>query len=55
VFLVDLLGEQLERHTEPCDGQYRTVITADRGEALPSSMLPGLEIPVDVALGYSTR
>jgi Uma2 family endonuclease len=55
VFLVDLLGGQLERHTEPCDGQYRTVITADRGEALPSSMLPGLEIPVDVALGYSTR
>jgi Uma2 family endonuclease len=55
VFLVDLLGEHLERHTEPRDGQYRTVITAGRGATLPSSMLPGLEIPVDVALGYSTR
>lgn len=52
IFLVDLLGEQLERHTDPRDGQYRTVITAGRGGTLPSSMLPGLEIPVDLALGY---
>jgi Uma2 family endonuclease len=52
VFLVDLVGERLERHTEPRDGQYRTVITAGRGGTLPSPMLPGLGIPVDVALGY---
>jgi Uma2 family endonuclease len=55
VFLVDVLAEQVERHTEPRDGEYRTIITAGRGETLRSSVLPALAIPVDLALGYSIR
>lgn len=53
VFLVDLMGERLERHTEPEDGHYRNLVTAGRGATVASSVLAGLEIPVDVALGYS--
>ncbi|HEY8744002.1 MAG TPA: Uma2 family endonuclease [Chloroflexota bacterium] len=53
VFLVDLIGELLERHTEPQDGSYRRIITAGRGASVTSSVLPSLEIPVDVALGYT--
>lgn len=55
VFLVDLIGELLERHTEPKDGGYQSVITARRGEVVSSSVLPALAIPVDVALGYTVR
>jgi hypothetical protein len=55
VFLVDLTGELLERYTEPKDGCYHRVITAGRGAAVPSSVLPALAIPVDVALGYTVR
>jgi len=43
----------LERHTEPQDGSYRRIITAGRGASVTSSVLPSLEIPVDVALGYT--
>jgi Uma2 family endonuclease len=53
VFLVDLIGELLERHTEPQDGNYRRIITAGRGATIASAVLPTLEIPVDVALGYA--
>jgi Uma2 family endonuclease len=55
VFLVDLAGELLERHTNPRDGSYQEVIKAGRGAAITSSVLPVLEIPVDLALGYTLR
>jgi Uma2 family endonuclease len=51
VWLVDLAGERIERHTEPRDGAYRRVDVATRGETLVSAALPALIVPVDAILG----
>lgn len=51
-FLVDVLNDGVERHTEPRDGAYQRVVTAGRGEALASPVLPAVTLPVDVVLGY---
>jgi Uma2 family endonuclease len=52
VFVVDTIHDVVERHTEPRDGRYQRVISAGRGETLPSTVLPAVVLPVDVALGY---
>ena len=52
VFVVDTIHDVVERHTEPRDGQYQFVVQAGRGESLPSTVLPAVTLPVDVALGY---
>jgi Uma2 family endonuclease len=49
-WLADLPGERLERHSDPLDGAYTRVVVARRGETLASTVLPGLEIPVDAVL-----
>jgi Uma2 family endonuclease len=51
VWLVDLNGERIERHTEPRDGAYRRVDVATRGETLVSAALPTLALSVDAVLG----
>ncbi len=50
-WLSDLVGSLLERHSEPRDGIYRQVATGRPGETLTSTVLPGLTIPVGLALG----
>ena len=51
VWLVDLNGGIIERHTEPSENGYRLVRRAGRGETLESAALPALTLPVDAALG----
>ena len=50
-WLVDLVAATLERFTEPREGRYRQVTLGGGGDTLASTVLPGLAIPVDVALG----
>lgn len=51
VWLVDLEGEALERHTNPAEGAYRLVLRARRGETVASTALPELAFPVAAVLG----
>ena len=51
-FLVDVVNDVVERHTEPSDGKYQRVVTAGRGETLASTVLPVVILPVDVVLGH---
>ena len=46
-WLVDLVGRRIERYTEPRPGGYRLVLIARSGEAIPSTMIPGLTFAVD--------
>ncbi len=50
-WLSDLVGGLLERHSDPRDGIYRQVVIGRPGEALALTVLPGLTIPVSLALG----
>jgi Uma2 family endonuclease len=50
-WLIDLVAETIERHSEPRDGRYRLIALAGRGETLGSTVLPALTIPVDAILG----
>ncbi len=51
VWLVDLNGGIIERHTEPSEDGYHLVRRAGRRESLESAVLPALAIPVDAAFG----
>ncbi len=51
VFIVDLPGAAIERHTEPSVEGYRLTARARQGEMLESSVLPALVLPVDAVLG----
>ncbi len=48
--LADLHHGRLWRYSEPRAGAYRLIVMAGRGEALPSTVLPGLVVPVDVVI-----
>ncbi len=50
-WIADLKGARLERHTEPRDGEYRSIAIARRGESLTSTVLPTLALAVDDVLG----
>lgn len=50
-WLSDLVGSLLERHSEPRDGIYRQIAIGRPGESVTSTILPGLTIPVSLALG----
>jgi Uma2 family endonuclease len=50
-WLVDLVAEVVERHTDPHDGVYRRVASAGRGESLQSTVLPAVILAVDAILG----
>jgi Uma2 family endonuclease len=47
-WLFDLIGETIERHTQPADGRYTLIAVAGRGQALTSTVLPGLTIPANI-------
>jgi Uma2 family endonuclease len=51
VWIVDLNGGIIERHTEPSENGYRLVRRAGRGETLESAVLPAHIFPVDAVLG----
>jgi Uma2 family endonuclease len=50
-WLVDLVDEVIERHTDPRDGIYRRVARAGRGESLTSTVLPAITLSVDAIIG----
>ena len=50
-WLVDLVAEIIERHTDPYDGVYRRIAPARRGESLSSTALPAIILSVDAILG----
>lgn len=51
VWIVDLAGEVIERHTEPTGDDYRHTEKVRRGETFQSAALPGLPISTDAVLG----
>jgi len=51
VWIVNLPGETVERHTDPSSDGYRSVEPAQRGETLESVAPPGLTLTVDDVLG----
>ena len=51
VWIVDLVGEVIERHTDPSGDGYRSLKQARRGETIESTAPPELALRVDVILG----
>jgi Uma2 family endonuclease len=51
VWIVDLVGEVIERHTDPSGDGYRNSKRARRGETMESAALPELALRVDAVLG----
>jgi Uma2 family endonuclease len=51
VWIVDLPGETIERHTDPSEEGYRRADRLRRGHSLESISLPGLTPSVDELLG----
>jgi Uma2 family endonuclease len=49
-WLIDLVDDRVERHTEPSAEGYRRVDIVLRGEMLVSAMLPVLAIPVEAII-----
>jgi Uma2 family endonuclease len=50
VWIVDLQGEQIVRHTSPSGSTYRSVVRTGRGEEVESLAVPGLVLRVDQVL-----
>ncbi len=46
-WIFDLIHDQIERHTDPYESGYRTVLIAGAGEKIPSLILPNLTFDVD--------
>lgn len=51
VWIVDINGQRVERHSDPSGDSYRHTELARKGETLASTMLPGLTLRVDDVLG----
>jgi Uma2 family endonuclease len=51
VWIVDLAGETIERHTDSSGDGYRSLEQTRRGETIESVALPELAFPVDAVLG----
>jgi Uma2 family endonuclease len=51
VWIVDLSGEVIERHTDPSGHSYRHTERARRGDSIECSTLPDLTLTVDDVLG----
>ncbi len=51
VWIVDLPGETVERHTEPSTDGYDLVQRVRRGDTLRPEALPALAVPVDAVFG----
>jgi Uma2 family endonuclease len=50
-WIFDLASDRIERHTDPQDGIYKQVATAERGEQIASTILPKLIFDVAATLG----
>jgi Uma2 family endonuclease len=50
-WLVDLVGEIIERHSDPDHGIYRRIAPFRRGESISSTVLPDLVLSVDAIFG----
>ena len=50
-WLVDLVADTIERHTEPHAGRYRHRVIAGRGESISSTVMTAITLPVDEVLG----
>ena len=50
VWIVDLAGALIERHTDPSSDGYRGLEQARRREKIESTALPGIALSVDAAL-----
>lgn len=51
VWILDLAGETIERHTDPSEGNYRRTERARRGDRIECSTLSDLTLSVDDVLG----
>ena len=51
VWVVNLVGEAIERYADPTGGGYRVVERVGRGERLESVAVPSLWVDVDAVLG----
>jgi Uma2 family endonuclease len=51
VWIVDINGNKLERHSGPSGDSYRHIELARKGETLASTTLPDLKLRVDDVLG----
>ncbi|MDP8949881.1 MAG: Uma2 family endonuclease [Actinomycetota bacterium] len=51
VWIVDLVGEVIERNTDPAGDSYRNIERVRRGETMESATLPELSLSVDAVLG----
>jgi Uma2 family endonuclease len=51
VWILDLPGEAVERHTQPSEEGYRRMERARRGQALISEVVPDLILHTDAVLG----
>ena len=49
-WLIDLVDDRVERHTEPSAEGYRRVDIVLRGETLVSAVLPALAFPVEAII-----
>ncbi len=54
VWIADLKGEQVERHTEPTERGYRRIEKKRRGEKVESAVLTGISVPADTARMITT-
>lgn len=50
-WIFDLTGNRIERHTEPYENGYRTVVVAGRGEKIASLTVPAVTLDVDGVFG----
>jgi Uma2 family endonuclease len=50
-WLFNLIANRIERHTDPGAGGYRTVVFAEEGQLLPSTVLPVLVFDASELLG----
>jgi Uma2 family endonuclease len=51
VWIVDVAAQQIEQHTQPAHGQYRTKQTFEHGQDIRSQAVEGLQAQVDAILG----
>jgi Uma2 family endonuclease len=50
-WLLDLVAQRIERHTEPGESGYARIVLARRGERLRSTVIPALTLDVATILG----
>ena len=49
-WIFDLTGDRIERHTDPGPNGYRQITLAERGQSLPSTVLPAVVLSLDEVL-----